>query len=204
MSTNELERVSSDLTTIRQAMRLDKGYAWDDVTREFVTAGCGLLSCLLMVFSELNYRVAFVLGMVPMLVYYYFFMAKRRKSQAERPNLWFEEKLVLKALAIVMPFLIGWLAWSKLSGIIDLRSAGASTVFFMGIGLGYVALVDINRRRYLAGSLTLMAFGLAIPSLTQHQTAVGVAASLIVASLGEAAIIMWQLKHDGRSSVGTD
>ncbi|MCH8331922.1 MAG: hypothetical protein IH946_11200, partial [Bacteroidetes bacterium] len=94
--------------------------------------------------------------------------------------------------------------WSRFIGSIDIHSAGASTIFFVGIGLGYIGIVDFNRRRYLAGSVTLMAFGLAMPSLTHHQMVLSGTAALIVACFGEAAIVLWQLKHDRGNSAGTE
>ena len=202
MQSNELEQVTSDLSTIRQAMRLDKAYAMDDVTRALVIALSSLLAFLLLMFTQWNNLVIFNLSLVPWMLYYFRTATQRHRGQAERPGLWLEDKLMLKALAVIMPFLIGWLAWSRFTGSIDIKSAGASVVFFVGVVVGYIGIVDFNRRRYLADSIVAMAFGLAIPSLTHHQTLLSGTAALMVGGVGEAAIVLWQLKHDRGSSTG--
>lgn len=204
MPSNELERLTSDLSTIRNAMRLDKPYAWDDVLMELLTALGGLLAILLIVFTPLDNRVAFMLGVAPAIIYYYRFSVQRRRDQADRPGLWQEVKVTLQATAIVLPLVIGWLIWSRVTESIDRPSAGAAVLFFVGVGLAYVGVFDSNRRKYLAGSVALMAYGLIYPFLTPHQGALCGASALIVGGLGGAAIIRWQLKRDRTSLMGTE
>lgn len=204
MPPTEIERVSADLQTIRSAMGLDKTYAQDDVTRELVTAFSGVLVVLLLMFTQWDNRLAFAVGLLPGIVYYLRFTAQRRTDRADRPSLWQEEKATLQALAVVMPLLIGWLAWSRVGGPIDLKSAGAAALFFFGVGLAYVGIVDVNRRRYLPASVALIAFGLAFPALTSDQLALCAAAALIAGGLGAAAILQWQLNRDRANFAGAE
>lgn len=205
MPTNELKRLTSDLSTIQQAMRLDKRYAWDDVLGELVTALGGLLAMLLLVFTPLDQRIAFTLGIVPVILYGCWSSAQRWKNKANRPSLWLEDKVMFQALAIVMPLMISWLAWRRITvESTEWPGAGAPAIFFFGVGLTYVGIIDSNRRRFLAGSVTLMVWSLAMPSLTSHQFSISCAVVLVVASLGQAAIILWQLKRDRVISAGTE
>ncbi|MCG8450426.1 MAG: hypothetical protein MI725_12730 [Pirellulales bacterium] len=205
MSSDELKQVSSDLSTIRQAMRLDKRYAWDDVLVELTGALGGLLAILLLVFTQLDKRVAITLGLVPTIFCYYRYSVLRKRNQAQKPALWKEVKITLQALAIVMPFVIGWLAWRRFTfESSEWPGAGAPALFFVGVGLAYLGIVDRDRRNYLAASLTLIVWSLITPLLTRDQFPVSGAVALIVASLGSASIVCWQLKCDGATLSGTE
>jgi hypothetical protein len=197
MPSSELERVSADLSSMRDAMRLGKPYTWDDVNQDLVTALCGLLSMLLILYSPLSSKLAFSLGLVPWIPYYLRFTVKRRSRRAAHPSPWKEEKLTLQAMAVVLPLVIAWLLWSRHGGPIDIKSAGAAALYFMGVGLGVLGVIDPNRRRFLAASVVLLAYGVASPSLTLEQMGLGGALGLITYGLLSAGITFFQLKFDG-------
>jgi hypothetical protein len=185
-------------------MRLDKTYAWDDVTGGLVTALGGLLAILLLTLTPWDHRAALLLGLAPVMAYFFRFSTQRRRDRADRPSLWLEEKVTLQALAIVLPLVIAWLVWSRVTGTIDLPSAGAAAVFFVGVGLVYVGIADANWRKYLTGSLALIAYGCIMPSLAPREVALYGAAVLIVGGLGAAAIVAWQLRRDQTLPTGTE
>lgn len=197
MPSSELDRVAVDLSSMREAMRLGKPYTWDDVNRDLVTALCGLLAMLLILFSPLSNKMAFMLGLLPGLLYYLRFTAQQRSRRAATPSPWKEEKLTLQAMGVVLPLVIAWLLWSRLGGPIDIKSAGAAAVYFVGVGLGVLGVIDPNRRRYLAGSAVLLAYGMATPSLTLQQMCLGGALALVAHGLLSAGITFLQLKFDG-------
>ena len=114
VTSSELERVTADLSSIREAMRLGKPYTRDDVNRDLVTALCGLLAVVLILFSPLHSKLAFTLGLLPGVLYYFRFTAQQRSRRAANPSPWREEKQVLQALAIAVPLIVVWLLWSGL------------------------------------------------------------------------------------------
>jgi hypothetical protein len=196
MPSNELERVASDLSSIRDAMRLGKPYTWDDVNRDLVGAFCGLLAMLLILFSPLGNKLAFTLGLLPGIVYYLRFSAQQHGRRAAHPSPWKEERLTLQALGIAVPLVVVWLLWSRIVGSIDIRSASAGALYFVGVGLGVLGVIDPHRRRYLAGSVVLLAYGLATPSLPPQQMVLGAAWALVAGSLLSAGITVFQLRFD--------
>jgi hypothetical protein len=203
MASSELERVVSDLSLMRDAMRLGKPYTRDHVNQDLVTALCGLLALLLILFTPLSSKLAFALGLLPGVLYYLRFTAHQHNQRAIHPSPWKEEKLTLRALAVTVPLVIVWLVWSRLGGPIDIQSASAAALYFMGVGLGVLGVIDPNRRRYLAGSAVLLVYGLSLPMLTPQQISLGGAIALLAGGLLSAGITACQLKADsGLSSPG--
>jgi hypothetical protein len=177
-------------------MRLGKPYTWDHVKCDLVTALSGLLAMLLVLFSPLSNKLAFMLGLLPVVLYYLRFSAQQHGRRSAQPSPWKEERLTLKALAVALPLIIVWLLWSRLGGPIDIKSAGAAAVYFVGVGLGVLGIVDPNRRRLLAGSAVLLAYGLATPALTLQQMCLGGALALFAGGLLSAGITFYQLRFD--------
>lgn len=202
MSSSDLDRVAADVSTIRQAMRLDKPYTRDDVKLDLVTSLTGVLALLLVTYSPLEAKPAFLLSLLPGAAYFIRFTAQQRRRRATHPSPWKEEKLTFHALFIAMPLVLGWLAWSRLVGNVDVNSAGAAAVYFVGVALGVLGVLDPNRRRYLAGSAVLLAFGLALPSLTPHQVILGGAWALVAGGLLSAAITAIQLRGETIPTAG--
>lgn len=199
MQSNELERVATDLSSIRAAMRLDKPYTRADVIRDLATSLGGLLAMTLILASPLPDKPAFLLGVLPAVLYHFHVSAQQRRRRATAPAPWKEEKLTMLAMAAVVPLVIVWLAWSRLVGSVEAKSAGAAAVYFVGVGLGVLGIVDPQRRRYLAGSLVLIAYGLALPSLTPHETFIGASLALLAGGLLSAGITLVQSRSDGNS-----
>ncbi len=200
MPSRELERVAADLSSIRDAMRLGKPYTWNDVNRDLVIAFCGLLAMLLMLFSPLGNKLAFTLGLLPGVIYCLHTSAQLHGRRGTQPSPWKEERLTLQALGIAVPLVVVWLLWSRVVGTIDIQSAGAGTLYFFGVGLGVLGIIDPHRRRYLAGSPVLLAYGLATPSLTPQQMVLGAALALLASSLLSAGITVFQLRFDSNVS----
>lgn len=194
MPASELDRVAADVSAIREAMRLEKPYTRDDVKLDLVTSLTGLLALLMILFSPFEAKPAFLLALLPGLPFFLRYTAQRRRRRATHPSPWKEEKLTFQALAIAMPLILGWLAWSRLVGNVDANSAGAAAIYFVGVALGVVGILDPNRRRHLAGSAVLLVFGLALPSLTPHQIILGGAWALLAGGLLSAAITAIQLR----------
>jgi hypothetical protein len=103
----------------------------------------------------------------------------------------------LQALAVVLPLVVAWLLWSRLGGPIGIKSAGAAALYFMGVGLGVLGVIDSNRRRFLAASVVLLIYGVTMPSLTLEQMCLGGGLGLVAYGLLSAGITVFQLKSDG-------
>jgi len=203
MAHEDVDRLTADLSTIRQAMQFDKPYAARDVQLMLLMALGGFLSIPLVEFTQWNNRVCLLLALTPLIVQYCRTSAQRRKNCAVRPRLWQEMWHSLVAAVIMVPLVIGWLVWNHIAGVPRLH-AGGSAVFFIGAGLAVIGTIDANRRSYLAASIGMLAYGLAIPLLSPQQVPLGGAIVLIVSGLGGAGVICWQLKRDTAESPGNE
>ena len=74
---------------------------------------------------------------------------------------------------------------------------GAAGLFFIGLGVLVVAMLDRQRRYYLGAAVPFMVLGLAIPLLTPNRVIIAVGLSLMFAGLAAASIQTLQLRYAG-------
>jgi len=195
MAQEDLNRLAADISTIQQAMKLDKPYCAEDIPLMFALAFGGLLAIPLVHYSSWDHRLCMLLSFVPLGVCYSQQYVRRHRNQAGRPAVWREMKLSLLGAVVATPIAFGWLYWNGKIGV-DSPGARSSALFFIGAALTTLGAIDRNRRSYIVGGMSLTAFGLAYPWLSHEQVAIAAAVALTVTGLGAACVIWWQLQRD--------
>lgn len=203
MAQQDIDRLTADLSTIQNAMRLDKPYTTSDIPMMLMVALCGLLVIPLLHFTSWNHSLCFLLAFVPGAIFYCRQYVERKRNRAARPALWQEMKLGLLVAAFIAPIAFGWLYWIRKNGFDSLSTRG-SVLFFAGAGLVIFGAIDKNRRSYIPGGISAAVLGLAFPWLSGVQVAIGGAIALIATGVCSAAIIWWQLQRDASDEVESE
>lgn len=203
MAQQDIDRLTADVSTIQNAMKLDKPYAMADIPMMLMVAFCGLLAIPLVCFTSWNHSLCFLLASAPGTILYCRQYSERKRNQAARPALWQEMKLGLLVGAFIAPVAFGWEFWIRSNGV-DSPSARGSVLFFAGAGLVIFGAIDKNRRSYIVGGLSVAVLGLVYPWLSGMQVAIGGAIVLMVTGLGGAAVIWWQLQRDASDEVESE
>lgn len=202
MPNDEIERLRSDLTTIRSVLRLEEPCDTGDIPA-LLLLGLGALGAIpLLVFTMWHQRLTLILMLLPGLIMYGYRYLAVKRTKDERPGLWREHRLGLIAGAIAFPLALCWIWWSQIQFGTTREAAGAAVMFCIGVFLIVVGALDSTRRSYLLSGVCLAAFALAIPWMTLRQIAPIGAAVLAVASLLTAALNWWS--HYGPAACGND
>ena len=194
MPNDEIERLRSDLTTIRSVMRLDKPYDTGDIPALLLVGLGALVAIPLLVFTMWHQRLTLILTLMPGLMLYAHRYLTVKRTKDERPALWREHRLGLIAGAIAAPLAIGWIWWSQIQFGTTREAPGAAVMFCIGVFLIVVGALNSMRRSCLLGGVCLAVFALAIPWMTPRQIAPIGAAVLATVSLLTAASIWWSQK----------
>ena len=195
MDTEELKRLKDDLSTMRQAMKLDKPYDAADIPVCLLVALGGLVAIALFWWQVWQPRSVLVVAMAPAVGWYIWRHSLAKKNQAERPNLWTEYRwsmFVAVGVAIAAP---AWIWWCRRQGITH-QAAGAGIIFCMGLVALGIGLMVPSRRSYLFGAVSVIVFAFAYPSMSQATMPFAGATLLIVMGFGTAAILWWQTRGD--------
>lgn len=191
MSTDNVQRLQEDLTTMRQAIRTDKPYARADVL-PLLTIAIGAIITIPMLQHRLfmNPRLCLLVGLAPGIFLFLRRYFHTRQDKAARPGLWKEYKWSLVAVTIVTPAAVAWMWWSQQFGT-NREAAGAAIIFCIGLACCLIGFVDANRRTYASGGIAVMVFAIVLPTLEPRQIPVAGCAFLGFHSFTTAATIWW-------------
>jgi len=196
---DDIQRLQDDLSTMRQAMRLDKPYAAADFGALLLFGFGGLATIALLTFTTWNPRLCFLVPLVPGLIAYARRYSATRRVQAARPVLWQEYKLSAIAALVAIPASAGWITWSQRFGATR-EAAGSTIVFCIGVVMLGIGALDSKRRIYLVGGAGMIAFGMAVLCLGPRQMAVAGAAMIAVVCLAGAAFTRWKTRLEWNES----
>jgi hypothetical protein len=191
MPNDELERLRSDLTTIRSVMRLEKPCDTGDIP-VLLLVGLGALGAIpLLMFTMWQQRLTLILMLLPGLIMYGYRYLSVKRTKDERPGLWREHRLGLIAGAFAVPLSLGWIWWSQIQFGTTREAPGAAVLFCIGAFLIGIGAFNSTRRSALLSGVGLAMFALAIPWMTPRQIAPIGATVLAMISLLTAALNWW-------------
>ena len=193
MSTDEIQRIQNDLTTIRQAITNDKPYDRGDILPS-VVIGMGALIAIPML-QFLSPRICVLLAIAPGIALWFIRYFQARNQQAVRPVLWLEYKWGLVASAVITFAIIGWIWWSQQFGISRV-AVGSLALFSIGIAGCLTGFIDSNRRTYLLSGIITLIFGVLMPTLDQNQIPIVGLTILAIIGFGTAAMIWWMTRGE--------
>jgi hypothetical protein len=193
-----IDRVRNDLKTLRRAAGLDLPFGRDDIRTNLWVAACGVLVAAWSALAPWEHRGMLALALAPAIAGALWSARAAHRQRATRPGPWREHRMGILATLILLPFVVGYMAWEKRLGI-QREMAGAAAVFFVGVATLVVALTDRRRLSYLAAAVPLMAYGVVIPLLTRQQVIVAGGVCMTVACLSAAAIQTVQLRRAGEA-----
>ena len=121
------------------------------------------------------------------------------RRRATEPVCWRETRYGLLLLLLFVPVFVGFIVWEAMVGTprVAIQTGAA---FFPGLALAWFGVIDRTRRYYLGGALPLIIFGLVIPFCDPRQVRAGAGLMLIAIGLATAAIQMWQLRSQRRTT----
>lgn len=196
MSQDHLDRIRGDLETLRQAAALDLPFGRDDVRTNLWVAACGVLIALASALNPWGFRGFFAVPLALAIAGAIWSARRAHQNRAVHPAPWREHRLGILALLIILPLVVIYMQWEKHVGIAR-EMVGAAAVFFVGVAMLLFALTDRRRFSYLAGAVSLMAFGLAVPLLERTQVVLAGGLCITAACLSAAAIQTYQLRRAG-------
>lgn len=203
MPNEDIKRLKDDLSTMRQAMKLDKPFDEGEVV-PLLLMGLGALVALPLVeFTPWDRRLILLSALLPGFLASLRRYVQVRENQPERTELRKEYKLGGMAAVTFVPAVIGFLWWSQRNGI-SREAAGAAIIFCIGAVLTGIGFLDTARRNYLIGGVAMIAFGVLIPLLTPQRIATVGVGMLAVVSLLTAAFVWWQSRLDAKSPDGSE
>lgn len=203
MPNEEIKRLKDDLSTMRQAMKLDKPYDKGDVSTLLLIGLGALIALLLVEFTSWNRLLILIPALLPGFLAYLRRCVQVQEKQPERTELRKEYKLGGIAAVAFVPAAIGFLWWSQRNGI-SREAVGAAIIFCIGVVLTGIGFLDTSRRNYLMGGVAMLAYGVLIPMLTPQRIATVGIGMLAVVSLLMAAIVWRQTRLDAKSPDGSE
>ena len=192
---DQIKRLQRDLSTMRQAIRLDKPYDEGDI-RCMLLLGLGaLIAVPILEFSLWDQRLVLVLATTPGLVGYTrrYFVARR--NQSNRRSLWTEYRLSAIGAVCIGVATVAWIWWSRQFGATR-ETAGAGIMYCLGFAGLAIGALDKDRRVYLLGGLGLIPFAMAVPWLEPRRIATFGAALIAILLPLAAAMIWWQIRRE--------
>lgn len=199
MSNEDINRLKDDLSTMRQALKLDKPYDAKDIPSALLVGAGALVALPLIEFTTWNRQLILILALLPGAWAYLCRYLEVRKAPLERTELRKEFKIAAYAVVTVIPGAFGFLRWHEWNGI-STEAAGSAIFFCMGMVWLGIGLLDASRRSYLIGSVFVTAYAVLLPVLTPQRIAtvgVGILASVCFLT---AAFLWWQTRLDAGSS----
>lgn len=203
MAHEDINRLKEDLSTIRQALKLDKPYDAKDIPSALLVGAGALVALPLVEFTSWNRQLILILALLPGIVAYWRRYVEVQKAPPERTELRKEFKIAGLAVVTVIPGAISFLWWHQWNGISTV-AAGSAILFCMGMVWLGIGLLDATRRSYLIGSVFTIAYAVLLPMLTPQRIAtVGVGVLALVCLL-TAAFIWRQTRLDAKSHDGSE
>ncbi len=203
MANEDLKRLKDDLSTMRQAMKLDKPYDEGEVVPLLLVGLGALIALPLVEFTSWNRQLILMPALLPGFLASLRRYVQVREKQPERTELRKEYQLGGMAALTFVPAAIGFLWWSQRNGI-SREAAGAAIIFCIGTVLTGIGFLGTDRRNYLLGGVAMIVFGVLIPLLTPQRIATVGVGMLAVVSLLMAAIVWRQTRLDTTSLDGSE
>jgi hypothetical protein len=198
MNQPHLDRVREDLQTMRNAAGFDLPFGQFDVLSNVWIGCCGLFITLCAVAAPWEYRGVLALPLGLAVAGAAWAGVRARRERGDRPAGWREHKSGLVAAGIVTPLAVAYMRWERHLGL-PRETVGAAALFFIGLALLVIGILDRRRRHYLGGALALMPYGIVLPSLAPPQVVAAGGLCMFAACLSSAAIQRWQLKRAAAS-----
>jgi hypothetical protein len=197
METPELNRLQSDLTTMREAAGLELPFGWEDV---WLTFAVGVMGAIAFAWAMLVRQWPNYWGFVPMLVIgipcAVWLRVRYRRGTARSPVRRREYSASLVLMIVAVSLAIVYRLWASHLGL-PFRVIQA--MFFVGCGCALVVPVILDRRRVaiLPFSVCLMVAGLVMPWVKVPAPAI-VGLAIAIAGPASALVAMHQLRRAGR------
>lgn len=189
-----LDRVREDLQTMRNAAGLEPLFGPFDVLSNLWIGGCGLLITLCATVAPWEYRGILALPLGLAVAGAAWAGARARRERGDRPASWREHKSGIVVAGIVTPLAVAYMRWERHLGL-PREAVGAAALFFIGLALLVIGVLDRRRRHYFGGALALMPYGIALPSLAPVQVVAAGGLCMFAACVSAAVIQHWQLKR---------
>jgi hypothetical protein len=196
MSQADLNRLRDDLETVRRAGGVDLPFGRDDIRACLWVATCGALVAAWALLAPWEYR--WVLA-IPLALAVLGGVRAYRRAHRERggePVRWREHRLSWTAALVAVPLAIAYMQWERQIGV-PRQFTGASSVFFLGVGLLIFAVLDRQRRHYAGAAIPLMAFAVAIPLSTPAQIVIAAGLCWAAGGITTAGLQAWGLRRHG-------
>lgn len=182
MSHADVDRVRGDLEAMRQAIGAGPPFGRADV---WINLGVAALGGALAAWSALapwEHRWVMLIPVGLLLGVWLGVHRHCRRNRARQPVRWREYRQTGLALLVVFPLVMAYLLWG-LALDLPWRHMGGATVFFLGLGMLVLSVVDRTRRFYALGAVPTLAWGLTFP-LYSTGPQQGIAAGIYFAVIG--------------------
>lgn len=203
MPNEDIKRLKDDLSTMRQALKLDKPYDAKDIPSAVLVGLGALIALPLVEFTAWDRQLILLFALLPGLVSLLLRYAEVRKTPPERTELRKEFKIGGFAAVAGLPAAIGFLWWSQQNGI-GREGAGAAIIFCIGVVTTAIGVLDTSRRSYLICGAGAIVYGMLIPVLTSHRIATVGSGVLALIGLLTAAFLWRQTRLDSKSPEGSE
>jgi hypothetical protein len=194
MSDASLERVQSDLQTVKHAIGLEPSFGWEDVRTE---QWMGVGSVFAVIWALLTRPPIQCVGLLPVLaiavIWTIVLRYRYRRASGRSAYRRHEYSGALIASALIAVAGAGFSIWARHLHISRAFMIGA-WAFLFALGLMYQAVIERRYLHLLSYAIPLAAVGLSIPFLAERWWVPIIAAALTLGSFGGAAIQATQLR----------
>ncbi|MCX5661665.1 MAG: hypothetical protein NTW19_18460 [Planctomycetota bacterium] len=197
MSQHELQRVRSDLETIRQAAGLAPPIGWGDVWMNLALVPLGLAFAAWETYAPP--RLEWI-GLLPFAIYVPWATWTFRHTRTHAPARHREHKAGLPLVAVISVANFVFLAWSRRVGMPPMV-AGGCALFFLGVLVAAHASTSRFRAAAWPAAISMAVFGMVMPFCTRHEALIAVGLIGAFAGASIAAIQAWQLHSIARVNV---
>lgn len=203
MPNEDIQRLKDDLSTMRQAMKLDKPYDARDIPSALLIGVGALIALPLIEFTAWDRQLILIFALLPGLAALLLRYAEVRKTPPERTELRKELKIGGLTAVTVLPAVIGFLWWGHQNGL-SREACGAGIIFCIGVVMTGIGVLDSGRRSYLISGVGMIAFGVLIPVLTPQRIATVGTGVMAFICLLTAAYYWWQTRLDSECPDGNE
>jgi hypothetical protein len=198
MADNDLERLKSDLATIREAAGLELRFGWEDVWINIAAAPAGLTAFVWALFFDGRAANWGFLPLVALAVVWGVWVRGKYRRSTGRSAVRRREYSASLILALVLAILLaGYVYWAKHMGL-GMTSVRAIAFVMVGLALLAVVILDTRRVDALPWAIWVLLAGLVIPWVGLSAQAI-TALAIAIAGPSCAAIQVCQLRMSRRT-----
>lgn len=198
MSQTELDRVRSDLATMKQATGVGLPFGRADIGLSLAWAAAGIPLAAWAAYAPVEQMTFGLLLSIPVagvLTLSALVAKKYHRHRGKDAVRWREHRFQWIAAGVLTPVFGGFLIWGIVRGLSP-EAMTITAVFLAGLGMLVIPIVDRARLFYVGWAVSTMLFAATAPQFGHRYLGVCIGGWLMISGLSAAGIMGWQLRRN--------